>query len=123
MTDGQPKCLALAHALHAARPMKFELIKDNKIKQSLHHIETIADTNGKAEYCNEWSFWISSKWSIHLSTFNRPYEKLQLVSVTAKLSLYRCNPCRLNYRNSILQRVGVYNLMHYTQQKWPFQTL
>ena len=36
--------------------MKFELIKDNKIKQSLHHIGTIADTNGKAECCNESSF-------------------------------------------------------------------
>ena len=27
--------------------MKFELIKDNKIKQSLYHIGTIADTTGE----------------------------------------------------------------------------
>ena len=77
VTDVTSYTLINVEELQLMDEMKFELIKDNKIKQSLHHIGTIADTTGKqnmafyAKYLpNEtfcFPFSIATKNSCHLS--------------------------------------------------------
>ena len=47
VTDVTSYTLINVAELELINEMKFELIKDNKIKQSLHHIGTIADTTGE----------------------------------------------------------------------------